>query len=151
MTGTDKWRSPTTNLRTTNLSLFAKIVSSATCVFSIEGVLIYVSHMMASSNGNIFRVTGHLWGTSPVASDFPAQRPVMRRFDIFFDLRLNKIVSVRGVMIYNRLTHIQFNKLHYGTRPHKCLTDVILGTFCNVVNEELVHWKVHYIFTDIHV
>ena len=40
--------------------------------------------MMTSSNWNTFRVAGHLCG------EFPAQRPVMRSFDIFFDLRLNK-------------------------------------------------------------
>ena len=43
---------------------------------------------MTSSNGNIFRVTGHLCGEFP--GEFPAQRPVTRRFDVFFDLRLNK-------------------------------------------------------------
>ena len=30
---------------------------------------------------------------SPVTGEFPAQRPVTRSFDIFFDLRLNKRVS----------------------------------------------------------
>ena len=29
-------------------------------------------------------------GNSPVTGKFPSQRPVMRSFDIFFDLRLNK-------------------------------------------------------------
>ena len=29
-------------------------------------------------------------GNSPVAGEFPAQQPVARSFDIFFDLRLNK-------------------------------------------------------------
>ena len=29
-------------------------------------------------------------GNSPVPGEFPTQRPVMRSFDIFFDLRLNK-------------------------------------------------------------
>ena len=43
--------------------------------------------MMTSSNGNIFRVTGHLCGESP------PQRPVTRSFDVFFDLRLNKRLS----------------------------------------------------------
>ena len=38
---------------------------------------------------NIFRVTGHLL----VPSEFPAQRPVTRSFDVFFDLRLNKRLS----------------------------------------------------------
>ena len=46
--------------------------------------------MMTSSNGNILRVTGLRAGTSPVTSEFPAQRPVTRSFDVFFDLRLNK-------------------------------------------------------------
>ena len=59
--------------------------------------------MMTSSNGNIFRVTGHLCGeftvsallaicagNSPVTGEFPAQRPVTRSFDVFFDLRSSK-------------------------------------------------------------
>ena len=29
-------------------------------------------------------------GNSPVTGKFPSQRPVTRRFDVFFDLRLNK-------------------------------------------------------------
>ena len=49
--------------------------------------------MMTSSNGNIFRVIGHLCGNSPVPGYFPTQRPVMRSFDVFFDLRLNKRLS----------------------------------------------------------
>ena len=46
---------------------------------------------MTSSNGNIFRVTGHLCGEFP--GEFPAQRPVTRSFDVFFDLCLNKRLS----------------------------------------------------------
>ena len=30
---------------------------------------------------------------SPVTDEFPAQRPVTRSFDVFFDLRLNKRLS----------------------------------------------------------
>ena len=33
---------------------------------------------------------------SPVTGEFPAQRPVMRSFDIFFHLRLNKRLSKQG-------------------------------------------------------
>ena len=40
--------------------------------------------MMTSSNGNIFRVTGHLCG------EFTGHRWMTRSFDVFFDLRLNK-------------------------------------------------------------
>ena len=32
-------------------------------------------------------------GNSPVTCEFPAQRPVTRSFDVFFDLRLNKRLS----------------------------------------------------------
>ena len=46
--------------------------------------------MMTSSNGNIFRVTGHLCG---VPGEFPTQRPVTRSFDVFFDLHPNKRLS----------------------------------------------------------
>ena len=49
--------------------------------------------MMTSSNGNIFRVTGLCAGNSPVTSKFPAQRPVTRSFDVFFDLRVNNRLS----------------------------------------------------------
>ena len=50
--------------------------------------------MMTSSNGNIFRVTGHLCGEfSPVSGEFPAQRPATRSFDVFFDQRPNKRLS----------------------------------------------------------
>ena len=51
------------------------------------------SIMMTSSNGNIFRVTGHLCGKSPLPGEFPTQRPVTRSFDVFYDLRLNKRLS----------------------------------------------------------
>ena len=35
-----------------------------------------------------------IWaGNSPVTDKFPAQRPVTRSFDVFFDLRLNKRLS----------------------------------------------------------
>ena len=49
--------------------------------------------MMTSSNGNIFHVTGPLCGEFTSPSEFPAQRPVKRGFDVFFDLRLNKRLS----------------------------------------------------------
>ena len=42
--------------------------------------------MMTSSNGNIFRVTGPLCGEFTGPGEFPAQRPVTRSFDVYFDL-----------------------------------------------------------------
>ena len=52
-----------------------------------------VVFMMTSSNGNIFRVTGPLCGEFTGPGEFPAQRPVTRSFDVFFDLRTNKRLS----------------------------------------------------------
>ena len=49
--------------------------------------------MMTSSNGDIFHVTGHLWWEFTGPGEFPAQRPVTRAFDVFFDLRPNKRLS----------------------------------------------------------
>ena len=49
--------------------------------------------MATSSNGNIFRVTGPLCEEFTGPGEFPAQRPVTRSFDVFFDLRLNKRLS----------------------------------------------------------
>ena len=51
------------------------------------------THMMTSSNGNIFRITGPLCGEFTGPGEFPTQRPVTRSFDVFFDLRLNKRLS----------------------------------------------------------
>ena len=50
-------------------------------------------NMMTSSNGTIFRVTGPLCGEFTGPCEFPAQWPVTRSFDVFFDLRLNKRLS----------------------------------------------------------
>ena len=58
----------------------------------VMGYLLWF-HMMTSSNGNVFRVTGPLCGEFTGPSDFPTQRPVTRSFDVFFDLRLNKPLS----------------------------------------------------------
>ena len=45
--------------------------------------------MMTSSNGYLFRDTGPLCGEFTGPGEFPAQRPMTRSFDVFFDLRLN--------------------------------------------------------------
>ena len=60
---------------------------------AVYGYILNCSHMMTSSNGNIFRVTGPLCGEFTGPGEFPTQRPVTRSFDVFFDLRLNKRLS----------------------------------------------------------
>ena len=63
-------------------------------VYCDSDVTMIIGHnMMMSSNGNIFRVTGPLCGEFTGPGEFPAQRPVTRSFDVFFDLRLNKRLS----------------------------------------------------------
>ena len=51
------------------------------------------NYMMTSSNGNIFRATGHWCGEVTGHGEFPTQRPVTRSFDVFFELRPNKQLS----------------------------------------------------------
>ena len=48
---------------------------------------------MTSSNGNIFRVTGHWCGEFTGPGEIPAQRPVTRSLDVSFGLHLNKRLS----------------------------------------------------------
>ena len=43
--------------------------------------------MMTSSNGNIFRVTGHLCGEFTGHGWIPRSKAGKRNFDVFFDLR----------------------------------------------------------------
>ena len=63
------------------------------CVQLNKGSLRWDWYMMTSWNGNIFRVTGPLCGEFTGPGEFLTQRPVTRRFDVFFDLHLNKRLS----------------------------------------------------------
>ena len=56
-------------------------------------VAIFSFYMMTSSNGHIFRATGHLCGELPATGEFLAQRLVTRSFDVFLDLRLGNQLS----------------------------------------------------------
>ena len=47
-------------------------------------------HMMTSSHGNFFCVTGPLCAEFTGHRWIPHKRPVTRSYDVFFDLRLNK-------------------------------------------------------------
>ena len=49
----------------------------------------YINHHIDS----LVQDCGNSTGTKPVPGEFPAQRPVTRSFDVFFDLRLNKQLS----------------------------------------------------------
>ena len=85
------------------------------------------SHMMTSSNGNIFRVTGPLCGA--VTGEFPSLRPVTWSFDVFHDLRL---INVR---VNNREAgDLRHHRAHY---------DV---DHCNDIS---IHYKCHYKYSNI--
>ena len=58
---------------------------------------IYLSFMVASSNGHIFLITGLCARNLPVTSEFSSQRPVTWSFDVFFDLRLNKWLCIQSL------------------------------------------------------
>ena len=49
--------------------------------------------MMTPSNGNIFLVTGLLWGEFTGHGRIPSHRPVTRSFDVYFDQRPNNRLS----------------------------------------------------------
>ena len=81
-------------------------------------------------------------GNSPVSGEFPAQRPVTRSFDVFFDLCLNKrlgkqswgwwfetpsrLLSTRGSLLFGR--RFGFHKIS-STIIHKISSTIINITY----------------------
>ena len=93
--------------------------------------------IMTSSNGNIFRVTGHL------CREFTAQRPVTWSFDVFCDLRLN------NDLINNREAgDLRRYRAHYGVIL--ILLEVVKST---VSNEQLIiQWLwLTFTYSDKHI
>ena len=64
--------------------------------------------MMTSSNGNILVLLDLCEGNSPVAGEFPSQRPVTRSFDVFFDVRLKN-----GWAIHQDAGDLRRHRAHY--------------------------------------
>ena len=105
--------------RAYKLRVFDKLTTTKANTYSMG----YIRHrhilsrnMMTSSNGNIFRVTGHLCGEFIGPGEFPSQRPVTRSFDVFFDLHPNKRLSkdgeasdLRGHLAHYDVTVMVFN------------------------------------------
>ena len=82
--------------------------------------------MLTSSNGNIFRVAGHLCGAFIGYQWIPAQRPVTRNFDVFFHLCLNKQLSKQWWGWW-------FEKL----RCHCTQYDITVMIYCEIVPRSL--------------
>ena len=77
-------------------NMFFKVLLTSNCCWCKQHISfcsVVCASMMTSSNGNVFRVTGHLCGEFTGPGEFPAQRPVTRSFDVFFDLRLDGRLS----------------------------------------------------------
>ena len=74
---------------------------------------------MTSSNGNIFRVTGPLWGNTPVTGEFPSQRPATRGALIFSFI----CVWINGWVNNREADDLRRHRAHY---------DVIV-----------MHWDIH--------
>ena len=108
-----------------------------------------VYHMMTSSNGYIFCVTGLLRGDSTCNRWIPSQKPVTRSFDVFFDLRLNKRFSKQlrhrwfGTPShslwrhYNVLVHILWDILHINYDAPQNTMDYI-NYNVDIINSRLV-------------
>ena len=63
------------------------------CLTTMAGARRWKYVMITSSNGNIFRVTGHLCGEFAGHRWIPFTWPVTRSFVVFFDLCLNERLS----------------------------------------------------------
>ena len=66
----------TVSIVTKIYNFIKKMLSMGTC----QGSSAELISMMTSSNGNIFRVAGHLCRDSPVTGEFPAQKLVKQSF-----------------------------------------------------------------------
>ena len=83
-------------------------------------------YIMTSSNGNIFRITGPLWGE--FAGAFHSQRVSNPAFDVFFDVRLNKQLQKRL-----RAGDLRCHRAHYGVTvmaSEAPLTTIQISNIC---------------------
>ena len=104
--------------------------------------------MMTSSNGNISASLALCAGNSPVTGEFPAQWPVMRSFDVFFDRRLNKWLSKQSwgwwsetplCSLWRHCNHSQQRVVTiYDTPPKLILNKNLASANCQIV---LIFWK----------
>ena len=78
-------------------------------------------------------------GNSPVAFEFPAQRPVTRSFDVFFDLRLNKRLSKQW---WGWWFETPSRPLwHYCNAKRRNHEQTMFGWRSNTDNEVRVNWR----------
>ena len=85
--------------------------------------------MMTSSNGNIFRVTGHLCGELTGPGEFPTQRPVTR--------------SLMFTLICARINGWVNNREAGDLRRYRAHYDVIVICYCVIHSHDYVHTMRH--------
>ena len=84
---TDKWHQYINKVASDGGQLISD--STTECVVMSNSELSCWRHQMETFSALLARCAGD----SPVTGEFPAQRPVTRSFDVFFDLHLNKRLS----------------------------------------------------------
>ena len=68
--------------------------AQSSCAFLCYGCIVAIAHTLWRHQMETFSaLLAFCAGNSPVTGEFPAQRPVTRSFDVFFDLCLNKRFS----------------------------------------------------------
>ena len=91
-------------------------------------------------------------GNSPVHGEFPAQRPVTRSFDVFFDVRPNKQLSKQSWGWWSEtLSPSLWRHRNVTNRHNEC--SMIMSTVCCVVlccGYILTPWWFSMIFAPIH-
>ena len=82
-------------------------------------------------------------GNSPVSGEFPAQRPVTRSFDVFFDLRVNRRLSKQSwgwwfeTLSYSLWRHRNDHKDMHPSLPWELCSNI--GTCPH--HDHAIHWK----------
>ena len=98
--------------------------------------------MMTSPNGPIFRVTGPLCGEFIGPGEFPAQRPVTRSFDVFFDPRMIKLLSEQPWAgdLRRHNGHYEVNVMLFLSPFYPLLLQMELTTAFNFINTIIAYF-----------
>ena len=70
-------------------------------------------------------------GNSPVTVEFPAQRPVMRSFDLLFDFRLNKRLSKESWCWWFETPSCPLWRHCNGNTAHRPLHEYMAASYCS--------------------
>ena len=73
--------------------IFASLLWRMGCSYLIKTVILSAISWWRHQMETFSALLAICAGNSPVSGEFPAQRPVTRSFDVFFDLRLNERLS----------------------------------------------------------